>query len=248
MGLGKWILGGLGFTLGGPLGAIIGWLIGSMFEGDSKAIPEGGERQTANGSRRPTPNDLRISILVLISCVLKADGHVRKTELNVVKRFLLQNYGERGGNEALQILKKLLEQQIDYVAIAQQMSLFVNYSTRLSILHLLLDLAHADQEYSSQEERVIQRIATALGISQSDYLSHLALYGKQKDPNWAYQALEIEPSATDDEVKKAYRRMAMKYHPDKVANATEELKQKATEKFRAINEAYEHIKTLRGIS
>ncbi len=236
----------MGFTLGGPLGAIIGWLIGSMFEGSSQPIRD--NTHSSQRTNRPTQNDLRISILVLISCVLKADGHVRKSELAVVKKFLLQNYGEEEGHEALQVLKKLLEKNIDYVAIAQQMSLYVNYSTRLSILHLLLDLAHADQVYSSQEEYVIQRIATALGVSQADYLSHLALYGKQKDPNWAYQALEIEPSATDDEIKKAYRRMAMKYHPDKVANATDELKQKATEKFRAINEAYEYIKTLRGLN
>ncbi len=248
MGLGKWILGGLGFTLGGPLGAVIGWLIGSMFEGGSEAIPEGGERRTANGSRRPTQGDIRISILVLMSCVMKADGHVRRDELNIAKRFLLQQYGEEGAKEALQILKKLLEQNINYVEIAAQIRQYVNYSTRLEIVHLLLELAFADHVYASQEEYVISRTSDALGVSQADYRSLLALYGKQKDPNWAYQALEIEPSATDDEVKKAYRRMAMKYHPDKVASAGEDMKQKATEKFRAINEAYEYIKTLRGIS
>ncbi len=248
MGLGKWILGGLGFTLGGPLGAVIGWLIGSMFEGDSKALPEGGERRTTNGYRRPTQGDIRISILVLMSCVMKADGHVRRDELNIAKRFLLQQYGEEGAKEALQMLKKLLEQNIDYVAISMQMRQYINYSTRLEIVHLLLDLAFADHVYSSQEEYVIERIADALGLSQADYRSLLALYGKQKDPNWAYQALEIAPSATDDEVKKAYRRMAMKYHPDKVASAGEEIRKRATEKFRGVNEAYEHIKTLRGIS
>ena len=62
-----------------------------------------------------------------------------------------------------------------------------------------------------------------------------------------YEVLGISPNATDDEVKKAYRRMAMKYHPDKVANAGEEIRQQATDKFRAINEAYEHIKQQRGI-
>ncbi len=249
MGLGKWILGGLGFTLGGPLGAIIGWLIGSMFESDSKAIPEGGSyRRATRGSQRPTQGDIRISILVLISCVMKADGHVRRDELNIAKRFLLQQYGEEGAKEALQILKKLLEQNINYVEIAAQIRQFVNYSTRLEIVHLLLDLAYADQVYTSQEEYVISRTSDALGLTQADYRSLLALYGKQKDPNWAYQALEIEPLATDDEVKKAYRRMAMKYHPDKVASAGEDIRKKATEKFRAINEAYEYIKTLRGLN
>ena len=81
----------------------------------------------------------------------------------------------------------------------------------------------------------------------ADYQSILALYQRHKDVNWAYTAVEIQSDATDEEVKKAYRRMAMKYHPDKVANAGEEIRKQATEKFRGINEAYEHIKKQRGI-
>ena len=59
--------------------------------------------------------------------------------------------------------------------------------------------------------------------------------------------LEVCYNATDEEVKKAYRRMAMKFHPDKVATAGEEIRKQATEKFRGINEAYEHIKKQRGL-
>ena len=102
-------------------------------------------------------------------------------------------------------------------------------------------------EVADSECQVIETIAVNMGIADADYQSLLSLYRKHTDTNWAYTALEIEPSATDDEVKKAYRRMAMKYHPDKVANAGEAVRQQATEKFRAINEAYEHIKSLRGM-
>jgi DnaJ like chaperone protein len=97
------------------------------------------------------------------------------------------------------------------------------------------------------ELQTISSIADYMSIQDADYQSILALYQRRKDTNWAYTALEITPSATDEEVKKAYRRMAMKYHPDKVANAGEEIRQQATDKFRAINEAYEHIKQQRGI-
>ena len=263
MSLGKWILGGLGFVLGGPIGAVIGVVLGSLFESGVKSLPTGDnyDNGTAGGGEsgpysqsrqgrqaRPTQGDIRVSILVLVSCVMKADGHVKKQELEVVKGFLRKNYTETEAKDALQLLKKLLEQNINYVSVAQQIRINVNYSTRLEILHFLLDLAHADGEYASQEEYVIEQISAALGLSNADYRSLLALYGKKRDPNWAYLALEIEPSATDDEVKKAYRRMAMKYHPDKVASAGDDVKQKATEKFRAINEAYEYIKSLRGIN
>lgn len=251
MSLGKWIAGGLGFVLGGPIGAVIGFVLGGLFDASVEALPNSEEQsyqRSDNYQRvRPTPADIRICILILISCVMKADGHVKKTELEVVKGFLRKNYAENDAKQALQMLKSLLEQQIDHIRVAQQIRVNVNYSTRLEILHFLLDLAHVDGEYASQERYVIEQITAALGLSSADYRSLLALYSKQQDPNWAYQALEIEPSATDEEVKKAYRRMAMKYHPDKVASAGDEVRQKATEKFRAINEAYEHIKTLRGI-
>ena len=267
MSWGKWIGGGLGFVLGGPIGAVIGYFLGSLFEGAGKSLPMGdffggenpdkteGQYRTQGGSSygggrqrtRPTQGDIRISILVLIACVMKADGHVKKQELDVVKQFLLKNYTESKAKEALQMLKDILRKDIDHVAVAQQIRVYVNYSTRLEILHFLLDLAHADGEYASQEEYMIEQISAALGLSNADYRSLLAMYGKKRDPNWAYQALEIDPSVTNEEVKKAYRRMAMKYHPDKVAGAGEDIKRKATEKFRAINEAYEYIKTLRGM-
>jgi DnaJ like chaperone protein len=133
------------------------------------------------------------------------------------------------------------------VAVAQQIGRHTNYSTRLELINLLLQVANADGDLDAQELAVIQQIAAAMAVQQADYQSLLALYQRHKDTNWAYTALEIQPSATDEEVKKAYRRMAMKYHPDKVANAGEEIRQQATDKFRAINEAYEHIKKQRGL-
>ena len=261
----KWILGGLGFVLGGPIGALIGITIGALFDTSSKALP-GSESESDTGDRdgrnnatynatynaaknrqRATPNDIRISLLVLIACVMKADGHVKKGELDRVKTFLLRNYGEQGSKEALQVLKSLLEQDIDHVAVAQQIEQNLNYSTRLELLHFLIDIANTDDYYSPEEEQLIINISHHLGINSADYRSLAALYKKNVNPDWAYEALEIEPNATNEEVKKAYRRVAMKYHPDKVANAGEEIKAKATEKFQAINKAYEHIKQLRGL-
>ena len=234
--------------LGGPIGALIGVFIASLFEGNTQAI-EGEYRQGNPHSARPraTQGDIRVSIIVLLACVIKADGRILKSEINSIKPFLLRNFGEEGAKQALQLLKQLLEQDINPVAVAQQISQHVNYSVRLELVHLLLEVAKADGEVADSECQVIKTIAVNMGITDADYQSLLSLYRKHTDTNWAYTALEIEPSATDDEVKKAYRRMAMKYHPDKVANAGEAVRQQATEKFRAINEAYEHIKSLRGM-
>lgn len=247
MAVGKWLLGGLGFVLGGPIGALMGFFIGWAFE-DKKVLPSG---ETGGGGRRyttqrPTQGDIHVSILVLIAAVMKADGHIRKAELDVVKQYLLRNYGEEQAKQALRVLKGLLEQNIDVMAVTAQIRQNVNYSLRLQIVHFLLDIANADEDFAKEEETIIVQIAAGLSISDSDMRSLFSLYRRQ-DPEWAYKALEIEKSATDEEVKKAYRRMAMKYHPDKVGNVGEDIKNKATEKFRAINTAYETIKAERGM-
>ncbi len=248
MSLGKWILGGLGFAVGGPIGALIGVLIASAFETTKPAV-DSNERPRASSQRqqRATQGDIRVSIIVLIACVIKADGRVLKAEVNSIKPFLVRSFGEEGAKQALQLLKELLNQQIDPVAVAKQIGRHINYSTRLELINLLLQVANADGNLDPQELSVIEQIVINMAVQNADYQSILALYQRHKDTNWAYTALEIQPSATDEEVKKAYRRMAMKYHPDKVANAGEEIRQQATEKFRGINEAYEHIKNQRGL-
>ena len=247
MSAGKWILGTLGFVVGGPIGSIIGVLIASLFEKSGSDDQASSRTSRTYRTQRTTAGDVNVSIIVLIACVIKSDGRVLKSEINYIKPFLLRTFGEAGAKQALLLLKELLKQDIDAKAVAQQIGQHINYSTRLELVHLLLAIANADGEIHALELQTISSIADDMSIQDADYQSILALYQRRKDTNWAYTALEITPSATDEEVKKAYRRMAMKYHPDKVANAGEEIRQQATDKFRAINEAYEHIKQQRGI-
>ena len=248
MSLGKWILGGLGFVVGGPIGALIGVFIASMFDESKNTLSNTESARTMNyGRRRATQGDISVSIIVLLACVIKADGRVLKAEINYIKPFLLRTFGEEQAKQALALLKQLLNENIDPVAVSRQMAQYINYSTRLELVRLLLEVSNSDGDIAPQELNVIEIIATNMAVQQADYHSLLALYQRHKDVNWAYTALEISPSATNDEVKKAYRRMAMKYHPDKVANAGEELRKQATDKFRGINEAYEHIKKQRGM-
>jgi DnaJ like chaperone protein len=247
MSAGKWILGTLGFVVGGPIGSIIGVLIASLFEKSGSDDQTSSHTSGTSRAQRTTAGDVRVSIIVLIACVIKSDGQVLKSEINYIKPFLLRTFGEAGAKQALLLLKELLKQDIDAKAVAQQIGQHINYSTRLELVHLLLAVANADGEIHALELQTISSIAGYMSIQDADYQSILALYQRRKDTNWAYTALEITPSATNEEVKKAYRRMAMKYHPDKVANAGEEIRQQATDKFRAINEAYEHIKQQRGI-
>jgi len=241
--LGKWIGGGLGWAFGGPIGALIGFTLGSMFDGTQIS-----STMTSIGSSHTTEGDFKMSLLVLMACIMKADGHVDKAELAVVKKFLVSNFGEQGALDALHILKNLLEQDINEGEVAMQISQNLNYSSKLELLHLLFNIAYADGEVVASEMATIQRIANIFRIDRLDFESVKAPYMKLVDRDWAYKSLEIEPTATNDEIKKAYRNMAKKYHPDKVNDLGEDVKKSATEKFRSINEAYENLKTQRGMN
>ncbi|WP_163628853.1 TerB family tellurite resistance protein [Paludibacter sp. 221] len=240
----KWIGGGLGWALGGPIGGLIGFAIGSIFDSgvDSSSTQSPFSRQnTAEG-------DFKMSLLVLIACVMKADGSPKKAELDVVKRFLVANFGEQGALEALSILKELLKKNINEVEVAMQINSFMNYSSKLELLHLLFQIAYADGEITPAEFNLLQRISGLFRISTLDFDSIRAPYTKKQDAGWAYKVLEIEQSASDDDIKKAYRKMAMKYHPDKLNGLGDDVKKAGEEKFRSVKDAYDHLKKQRGFS
>ena len=84
-----------------------------------------------------------------------------------------------------------------------------------------------------------------MGLNSHESDSLLNLQGNSLED--AYKVLEVDPNATDDEVRSAYRRMAVKHHPDKVASLGEDIRQAANEKFQRINEAKERIYKARGM-
>ena len=192
-----------------------------------------------------TPNDYLFSLLVLVSAVLKADGKILKSELNYVKEFFKINFGVEGAQNALKVLQDLTKQNIPITDVCQQIKNFMDYPGRLQLIHFLFGIAASDGEIHPDELKLIRHIAISLGISTADYTSIEAMMIPKTD--WAYDVLEISPAASNEEVKKAYRKMAVKYHPDKVSYLGDEVQMAANEKFKKVNEAYQLISKERGI-
>lgn len=236
MKLGKWIGGGLGWAFAGPIGAILGFAIGSVFDMDIKVYKNTGATQRG---------DFMLSLLVLTAAVMKADGRVVKAELDYVKQFLIGNFGREAASEALLVLRDLLKKDIRTDEVAAQIAANMNYEMRLQLLHFLMGIANADRIVAAQEVALIKDIARRMQMTESDIQSVLAMF--VEDTTSAYRILEVSPDATNDEIKKAYRALAKKHHPDLVSNLGPEIQKAAHEKFRKINEAYETIKKQRGI-
>jgi len=239
---GKWIGLGLGWALGGPIGGILGLAVGSIFD-TGTSVTAGQVRSTGAQTLR---GDYAASLLVLIAAVMKADGRVMKSELDYVKRYFISRFGTDTANEAVVMLRDILKQEIPLRDVTHQLSQRLDYSYRLEMLHFLFGIASADGSVSDAENQVIQSIAGYMHISDSDFQSIRAMFVSQTDAS--YKILEIEPTSSDEDVKKAYRTMAMKYHPDKVSHLGEDFKKVAHEKFRKVQEAYDQIKKERGMN
>ena len=237
MGLGKWIAGALGWAFLGPIGGILAFYFASRAEEASDAQ---GEQVRLQGQR----NSFLMSLLVLSAAVIKADGRTSAQELARLREFFTRNFGAQAGSEAEQIVKELLHKDYDLYAVCGQIKSSMDYSQVLQLYHFLVSLGQCDG-FTQSEIDVLELIAIYIGISKADYDSIYAMFYPNKQSN--YKILEIEPNATNEEVKKAYRKMAVKYHPDKVATLGEDVQKAAEEKFKAVNQAYEAICKERGI-
>ena len=237
MGLWEWIAGALGWAFLGPIGGILAFYFASMAE---EASYVQGEQAKLQGQR----NSFLMSLLVLSAAVIKADGKTTSQELATMRSFFTRNFGAQAGGEAEEIVKELLTKEYNLYEVCGQIRSYMDYHQRLQLYHYLVALGACDGLHQ-REIDILETIATYIGLSNAEVDSIFAQFRPSNDSN--YRILEIAPNATDEEVKKAYRKMAIKYHPDKVATLGKDVQKAAEEKFKAVNQAYEAICKERGI-
>lgn len=235
----KWIGAGVGFTLGGPIGSILGFVVGSIIGGFSKEDIENAKKYSASGGNVQS-GDFEISLLLLSAVVIKADGKVDERELNYVRAHFKNMYGEERANNAFKLFKGFMQNNnISTQQICVQIRQNLTHASRLQLVHFLFGIAKSDGNVVEVEVNAIKTIASYLYISLNDFESIKAMF--YEDSLSAYKILEIEKSATNDEVKTAYRKMVKKYHPDKLQHLGEEHVKGAEEKFKQVQKAYEQI-------
>ena len=195
------------------------------------------QQQSMDGQR----NSFLFSLLVLASYIIKADGKIMHSEMELVRRFLRTNFGEASVKEGEDILKKLFQQQGQMNSTnpyafkdlirqcCTQIAMNMGQSERLQLLNFLVMISQADGVVSTEEVTALKEVALYLGLSNAEIDSMLNLKGNSIED--AYKVLEVSPDATDNEVRKAYRKLALKHHPDRVATLGEDVRNAAQKKF-----------------
>lgn len=233
----------LGFLLYRFPGAILGFFIGSFLDGDKTS---GGTRTVfQTGRNNVSPADFELNLLSLCSIVIKADGNVSQTELDYVRQYFVASYGKERANSIFRTFNDVIKKrELSAQRICQYLTTRTRYEVRLQLLHFLFGIAQADGSVSNAEVNKLQEIAGYLRVNMRDFESIKAMFIKAADN--AYKILEISKTATVNEIKKAYRNMAKKYHPDKVQSQDPAIQKGAEEKFKEVQKAYEQIQKERG--
>ena len=254
---------GIGGLIGGILGffatrsffgAFLGYFIGSTFDRFNSA------NSTSSGfiftnktysndanyySSKLTQNDFATALLILSGAVMKADGKILKSELDYVRQFLKQQFSPHLSSKYIRDFKDILKKDFVLSDVCYSINNSMPIRQRSLLIQYLFGIAKADGIVSDSEMKVIQRISSYFRISSIEFEQIKSLF--YKDTSSFYKVLGIEESATNDEIKKAYRKMAVKHHPDKFNQLGEEQQKAAKNMFQKIQEAYEHIKKERSI-
>lgn len=252
----------IGMMFLGPAGAITGFILGSIL--NSKG----------NSYSRNISDTVLYHISALFAAVMKTDRRIMQSELYSYRDFFLQHFGTDAASKAIDYLKTLKDQDINIQEHVGKLNLKLNYTERMEILRYLFQLAYADGDIGNDELNLIRRIAQYFQIRQSDYeyiqnvysyyysekqrYSEYSGYSGQNQRQYGnsrsgsldadYAILGIRSDDSDDAVKKAYRRLAIDNHPDKVAHLGESARKEAEKRFAQINEAYQRIKKARNMS
>lgn len=265
----KWILPVLGFMQRGPFFfriwyAAVGYWIGSWLD-NVVAGWLGRGQSRSRGEGHDATRQLMEAVMTVFAHLIHADGRIMHSEMECVRQFLRANYPASLQAQGEQHILHLFEQKKRMPAaqwerqVALACQLLAMYSApadRHTLLRVLCGIALADGQVQPAERQALRFIAAYMGMGTQIVDSMLG--GGQSQQQWqsapqsssrlaeAYATLGISPQASDDEVRKAYRRLALKYHPDKVTRGTEAEREAAAARFSQITEAKDLIMAARG--
>ncbi len=271
MGISKWIGGVLGAIWGGPIGSLVGFGVGAAIDAATSHADsaDGGTTppprvhtgyrphadygstasQSGAGHSESEADEFTICVCVLIAGVMKSDGALLPEEAALVAHRLKENYhfDDAGVRRMISFIHELAQGDWSVEEFAQRAKRHLSLPARRNLLFFLLEIAYADGQYVFAEQAVIHTVAGIFGVRASEVTAMEASLSRVST-DWAYQVLELSRSATDGEVKKAYRRLALIHHPDKVAGQGDVAVAAATRKFQAIRDAYDEIKKERNFN
>ena len=187
-------------------------------------------------------------IVTLMAMMSGADGHVSPEEVKIVKSFLTDMMGLEKDqlSEAIAIFNsaKSTPDSFDFYADSLFSRFRNDKDELLAILDLLFSVAIADGVLSAEEELLLLEVESIFGIEGEaySYFKDQSNETGKSGEEYYFDVLGLSYNATQKEIKAEYRRLVMKFHPDRVEHLGEGFAKEAVIKMQEINEAYEYLK------
>ena len=191
--------------------------------------------------------EIMVHILIHIA---KADGKISQTETQMIRQFFISQLNFSGAqiewlNDIIETAKRSTS---DIQSLASEFTTQFGYESQLMLLNMVYNVAYSDGEFHQAEAKLIDQLAILLKVSAFDHqrikMAFEAQYGdiaNAKNDDKYFAVLGLTNTATKDEIKKTYRELTKKYHPDKVHHLGQEFKVQAEKKMQEINEAYDEL-------
>ena len=230
----KWLGAGLGWAVGGPVGGLLGFFAGKLIEQ--------GNGDNANSITQGL-TEFEINLAVLASHLIKIDGRISLEEVTFVTDFLNTHFDSNYSARRTQMVNHCMQKEYDLSAACDQIRVNTPYATRVQVIHFLFDVALCDGELNERENYFIFRIAGYLNVNDVEFKRIKTERTAQVVAQVSvYEVLGVQRSASMEEIRNAYRKLVLKYHPDRNKTATEQEKKELSIRFQRIHEAYEQIK------
>lgn len=268
---GKVIGGAVGFALGGPLGGLLGAAFGHQWD-DKPTAKQRGRVEWVNWERSSEQELIQSAFFTATFSVMghlaKADGRVSEEEIQLAKQVMAQmNLTEEQRRTAKRLFTEGKQPGFPLDEVLDQLrhECLRRHTLLQVFLEIQVQFAYADRVMDSAERKLLLHIFERLGFSKNEF-DHIDLLvraahhfageqhatGESSRRNRlsdAYGVLGIDKSASDDEVKRAYKRLMNQHHPDKLVakGLPEEMIKLANEKSQEIRAAYEQVKEARGL-
>lgn len=228
----KYVAAAAGFFLGGILGGISAFfLVRELIDNADEGI-----------------DVFELSLLRLSSLMIKADGNVDNEEIKVVRTFFFKSFGNEKATKLFKELKKSPPIPSNLDEILDVIKTRLEPSKLYSVIQFLYTISIADGHLAVSEDEFIFNVGKKLGFTikrlndiRNQFVEPEKTNNNSSEKSLYLNKLGLSGNPSKDEIKKAFRRLAKEYHPDKLAGVNETIKKIAEEKFREIREAYDYL-------
>ncbi len=226
----KWLGAGLGWVVGGPVGGLLGFFAGREFDDQLEQTPQKTEDISLS--------DIQLHLIVIIAHLARIRNQIDLPYLERCRKLFSEYFGPEEAQQTFSVFNHCLQKEYDLTRSCDFLRLYTPPSTARQLIAFLITFAQRTGGVTPAEKVFISRIGRHLSIPEHHTS---ALFEPVQPQTNAHQILGVTPDAPQAEIRSAYRKLTLRYHPDRNTHLSTTEQKEMAEKYRKIKEAFESL-------